>query len=228
MELRIVFICVAATAARWAGAAEPAPSPAFATSDRCIACHVGLHTASGDDVSIGYDWRATMMANSARDPYWQAAVRREVTDHPRAQSAIEDKCATCHMPMARFESAARGEPAEVFDNLELVPANPLASDGVSCTVCHQIDDRNFGQHASFDGGFESSTRAVPAERQIFGPHAVDRGRQAVMHSATSFVQTETTHLQRSELCATCHTLFTTALDDAGNVIGSLPEQVPYQ
>ena len=106
--------------------------------------------------------------------------------------------------------------------------NPLADDGVSCTVCHQIAATNFGEHASFDGGFTIPTGAAPGERQLFGPHAVDRGRQAVMHSATSFVQTETTHLQRSELCATCHTLFTTALDAAGEVIGELPEQVPYQ
>ena len=30
-----------------------------------------------------------MMANSAKDPYWQAGVRREVMDHPQAQAAIE-------------------------------------------------------------------------------------------------------------------------------------------
>jgi hypothetical protein len=35
-------------------------------------------------------------------------------------------------------------------------------------------------------------------------------------------------MRSSELCATCHTLFTKALDAQGNVIGELPEQVPYQ
>ena len=34
--------------------------------------------------------------------------------------------------------------------------------------------------------------------------------------------------RRSELCATCHTLFTQALDPQGTVVGELPEQVPYQ
>jgi hypothetical protein len=29
------------------------------------------------------------------------------------------------------------------------------------------------------------------------------------------------------MCATCHTLFTSALDKSGNVVGELPEQVPY-
>ena len=36
-----------------------------------------------------------------------------------------------------------------------------------------------------------------------------------------------THVQSSELCATCHTLFTHALDADGEVVGELPEQVPY-
>jgi hypothetical protein len=34
-------------------------------------------------------------------------------------------------------------------------------------------------------------------------------------------------MQEAELCATCHTLYTHALDDRGNVVGELPEQVPY-
>ena len=31
--------------------------PQFQTSDRCLACHNGLTTPSGKDVSIGFDWR---------------------------------------------------------------------------------------------------------------------------------------------------------------------------
>ncbi len=68
----------------------------FHTSDQCIACHSGVVSPHGQDISIGYTWRASMMANSARDPYWQAGVRREVMDHPGARAAIEDTCATCH------------------------------------------------------------------------------------------------------------------------------------
>ena len=34
----------------------------FRTSDRCLACHKGVATPDGLDVSIGYDWRASMMA----------------------------------------------------------------------------------------------------------------------------------------------------------------------
>jgi hypothetical protein len=91
--------------------------PAFQTSDRCIACHNGLTTPSGRDVSIGFDWRASVMANSSRDPYWQASVRREAIDHHESQAAIEDECSACHMPVTRYEAKLRGQLGEVFSHL---------------------------------------------------------------------------------------------------------------
>lgn len=228
MYLRIVSVCVTAGFALRAAAAETPETPSrFVTSAQCIACHVGLTTPSGEDVSIGFDWRATMMANSARDPYWHAGVRREVMDHPTAQAAIEDKCSTCHMPMARADAAASGAEGTVFESLvATAPQHALAADGVSCTLCHQIAAEGLGEHASFDGGFKLAPRGdLPA---VFGPHDVDEGRQSVMRSAAAFTPIAATHLQQSELCATCHTLYTTALDESGQAVGTLPEQVPYQ
>jgi hypothetical protein len=50
-----------------------------------------------------------------------------------------------------------------------------------------------------------------------------------MRSSTSgYRPTEGEQIRQSELCATCHTLITTALDSAGKKIGQLPEQMPYQ
>jgi hypothetical protein len=200
----------------------------FVASADCIACHSNITTPSGDDVSIGYSWRASMMANAARDPYWHAAVRRESLDHPSAQAAIEDKCSTCHMPMMRFTNAHGGGQGEVFATLAAQPANALAMDGVSCTVCHQIRADNFGAHESFDGGFEVETASPTGQRPIFGPHDVDAGHQSIMQSAARFVPSQTDHLKQSELCATCHTLYTQALGPDGEVIGELAEQMPYQ
>ena len=199
MRLRIVFIFIVALAVLPAAARrEPADTSAFVTSDRCIACHSGLHTSSGDDVSIGYDWRSTIMANSGRDPYWHAAVRREVTDHPSAQAAIEDKCSTCHMPMARFDAVTRGEQGQVFANISpAAPAHRKAFDGVSCTVCHQITAANLGTHASFDGGFEIERGTALGRRPVYGPHPVDEGRASVMRSAAQFQSTESAHVRQS-------------------------------
>lgn len=203
----------------------------FHISDRCMACHNGLLAPSGSDVSIGFDWRATMMANSARDPYWQAAVRREVMDHPEARSTIEDECSTCHMPMMRFLEKSRGREGEIFAHLPVGRStrweDRLAADGVSCAVCHQIQKDKFGTEESFTGGFVIDTGRAWGEREIFGPYDVEAGLERIMRSATDFRPRQSDHLTRSELCATCHTLYTHAIGPDGEVVGKLPEQVPY-
>lgn len=203
----------------------------FETSDVCMACHNGVTTALGEDISIGFDWRASMMANAARDPYWQAAVRREITDHPVAREAIEDKCSTCHMPIARTTAHLAGEMGQVFGNLPRYGADARvaadAMDGVSCSVCHQIADTNLGTPESFTGGFQVDETTPTGERTIYGPFEVDDGRVRLMQSASGFRPAESPHIQSSELCASCHTLYTHALDEAGNEVAELPEQVPY-
>jgi hypothetical protein len=210
----------------------------FATSDQCMACHNGLRTPSGEDVSIGAAWRASMMANSARDPYWQAAVRREVLDHPAASDAIQDECATCHMPMSRTDARISGDQGEVFDHLPVREegdrSDRLAHDGVACSLCHQITDRNLGTSASFTGGYviapaETRTPFDAAQRRpMFGPFKIERGMTTIMRSATGFEPTEAAHVRQSELCATCHTLVTKARGAKGEIIGELPEQMPFQ
>jgi hypothetical protein len=202
----------------------------FETADGCMACHNGLTSANGEDVSIGTSWRASMMANSARDPYWQASVRREVLDHPERADEIEDECSTCHMPMMRFQEHARGRRGEVFAHLPIDNTgeglSALAGDGVSCTLCHQIVGAQLGTPASFNGGFAIDAKP-PGRRPVFGPYAVDDGRQQVMHSASGYVPTKGDHIRSSEFCATCHTLYTKVHDAGGRVVGQLPEQVPF-
>ena len=204
----------------------------FRTADNCMACHNLLADPSGDDASIGLHWRPSMMANAARDPYWHAGVQREVTDHPEAREAIEGECSICHMPMTRYETRIHGKKGDVFAHLPVgdkdAPADLLAADGVSCSVCHQISDEHLGDEESFVGHFVVDSTRPWGERKIFGPHAVDEGRTTIMRSASRFEPAEGTHIQSSELCATCHTLITSALGPGGEVIGELPEQVPYQ
>jgi hypothetical protein len=205
------------------------PHPLFRTSASCLACHNGLQSAEGEDVSIGSAWRATMMANSSRDPYWRASVRREVLDHPESREEIEDECATCHMPMARFEARAAGGRGAVFAHLAASSrADSLAMDGVSCTLCHQISNDRFGTPTSFVGGFVVDTSTRMGKRRVFGPFDVDSGRATIMHSSSEYVPARGEHIRQSEFCATCHTLITTARGAGGQVIGRLPEQVPYQ
>jgi hypothetical protein len=218
--------------ARRAQAAGPGATALFQPSDNCMACHNGLTTPSGEDVSIGVAWRSSMMANSARDPYWQAAVRREVLDHPAAADTIEDECARCHMPMSRTAAHAAGQMGRVFQHLD-AGGHPsvedvLAADGVSCTLCHQIRPDNLGRRDSFSGGYVIDTSIPPEQRPLFGPFPIDQGRVRLMHSATGFRPEQSMHVRQSEMCATCHTLYTRALDASGRVVGELPEQMPFQ
>jgi len=217
-------------------AARPAPpllsqqGELFSAAGACATCHTGMVDESGTDVSIDAFWRSTMMANAARDPYWQASVRAEVMEHPELEAVIEDKCSTCHMPMARFtEVSAGGEPA-VLDDGYMDPQHPyheLAMDGVSCTICHQIQETNLGQPESFSGGYEIDTGTLPGERSAFGPYPVGQARADIMQSVSGFIPVESAHLGRPELCATCHTLYTPFVDSEGQIAGEFPEQMAY-
>jgi hypothetical protein len=233
----LLLTVIAAPAVRTQSREQPKNDPHidfgahFQTSERCLACHNGVTTETGEDVSIGFNWRTSMMANSARDPYWHAGVRRETIDHPTAKAAIEDECSICHMPAARYEAKLAGHEGEVFSHLPFLvdkPGDRLAVDGVTCSVCHQITPENFGRRDSFVGGFKIDATKTPNERPAYGPFKIETPQSSVMRSSATFTPTEAMHIRDSELCATCHTLLTQALDAQGKVIGELPEQVPYQ
>mgnify|MGYP006294033617 FL=1 len=159
-----------------------------------------------------------------------ASVRRETLDHPAAQDALEDKCTVCHLPIARTNAVAAGGQGRAFRNFPLVGGGPnaaVAQDGVSCTVCHQIRDEKLGTKESFTGGYVIDLTSPMGQRVANGPFEVDAGRTRVMQSASELQPVEAAHIQSAELCATCHTLFTHALDSQGNEVGELAEQVPY-
>jgi len=204
----------------------------FHTSDRCVACHNGLKAPSGMDVSIGLEWRSSIMANSARDPYWQASVRREDLDHPAAKAEIEDGCADCHMPIARYQAKQQGRPGQVFEHIPFdrdARKNAAAEDGVSCSVCHQISSRNLGSRESFNGGFLIDNPESHGDRPEYGPFLIQSGQAHIMQSSTGGFRPEAApHIRDSGLCATCHTLYTKSLSADGRVIGEFPEQMPYQ
>ena len=224
----VVLVGAASTAV----AADSERRVTFHPSGRCVACHNGMPRPSGGTLDIGDDWRVSLMANSARDPYWQASVRREVLDHPESRSQIEDECAACHMPLARQEAKLRGRRGEVFANLEGVAQTVLqqqARDGVSCSLCHQIAAQELGDPSTFNGEFHVDSADARAVRREFGPYDVEPSIKRVMRSSTqSFEPAQAPHVRDSALCASCHTLTTQALGNAGSVLGTLHEQAPYQ
>jgi len=192
-------------------------------------CHTRNVDESGNDVSIDSAWRASIKAQAARDPYFQASVRAEAEELPERRAMIESSCATCHAPMAGYTAGVDGQAGLLLDEGFLDadhPLHDLAVDGVSCTLCHQIRSTNLGS-SSASGHYLIDTEIPPGEREAFGPFTVDEAQARLMQDASGFVPVQATHVTQSELCATCHTLYTPILDSSGNTQGEFPEQVPY-
>ncbi len=216
--------------------AQPRPGTGLATfvtdnfvgSGRCGVCHELLTDGRGNDMSITGHWRATMMANAAKDPLWQAKVSSEVSRNPGLKKVIEEKCTTCHMPMAWTQAYSGGKEQLLLEDGFLNPANRLheaAMDGVSCSLCHQIRDENLGEKESFSGKFVIDTTKKPPDREIYGPY--QEPLVEVMQKGVGYTPVFGSHTNDGALCATCHTLFTPYVDGAGKVAGEFPEQTVY-
>lgn len=224
------------------GAGEPpGPAPKFdlpaldrlstgdlATSKVCADCHANAEGATAmrdakDRPIAPLDlWRATPMANSARDPFWWAMVAAEVAATPSAQAEIEATCLKCHAPMAGVHNAFSDLPPPARDDLlGGAPTGKLGLDGVACALCHQIQPDGLGTDASFTAGF-----VVAPLRQIYGPHPAPFTMPMVHR--TGFTPTQAEHVTASGLCGSCHTLQTETLDPDGTALpGLFPEQATY-
>jgi hypothetical protein len=208
-------------------AQAPATTTHFTTSDACAQCHLAaegtaVRDAKGRDVSPVGTWKASAMALASRDPYYLATFADELAFRPNLVKTVEQTCTRCHAPEASVELEVSGT-APTFAMLTVAdPSNEahLAGEGVACTLCHQITDENLGTFSSFTGAF-----TVGALRQIFGPY-VDPATDP-MRTLVNFTPTYAVHVQKSALCATCHTVITKPRDSKGNVGPDFPEQVPY-
>ena len=202
-------------------------TPLFAGSGQCAACHRMIVTSEGVEITIDADWRSAMMAQAARDPLYLATVEDELAHFPKLGDTIQQTCSRCHMPMAHTEATTQGLPVAMFGDGFLNPAHRLhdaAVDGVSCTMCHQIQDGNLGKVESFSGGFVVDTTTPKPDRHIFGPH--EKLSQMMMRMF-KFVPVHGAHISESKLCAVCHTLYTPTVNEKGEISGSFPEQTAF-
>lgn len=195
----------------------------FATGIACAPCHnntddsAALRDGRGRGIAPWELWRSSMMANSARDPFFRAAMAAEAAAAPERRAEIEARCLHCHAPMASVEERNAGRPglaAAALDRSHTDDDQDLAAlalDGVSCTLCHQVLADNLGTKESLDGGFE-----IGEWREIYGPH----GDQFVMPMwrVVKYWPVEGRHVTRSAHCGTCHTAL---------LEGGVPELAPY-
>lgn len=228
----LLFWCLGEAQVLLGQAEVPVPDTHFAVGRDCALCHSNSFRAVAmrDSQQRGiapYDlWQSSMMANSSKDPFWKAVLSAEVQATPNLKSTIEEKCTRCHAPMAGSDRSSPEGEVVAFLNGDHKQA-VLGRDGVSCTVCHQIDDVDLGEESSFTGHFHLNT-----ESKIFGPH-----RNPVtmpMQRHVGFTPTFGEHILESSMCATCHTLLTTSVDGEGKPTvpgshgdGNFHEQAPY-
>jgi len=209
--------------------AQDAATNAFRTSEKCLVCHNNLKTAKGEDASIGTAWRTSMMANSARDPYWLASVRRETLDHAGQSATIQNECANCHMPLTHRIDNANSKQTAVFAHLPFKAESKgdTSAEGVGCTVCHQMQAAGLGTPETYNGNYHVAAMNDPT-RPLYGPFPVDAVKVLPLHlSGSGYALVESQHLRESALCGSCHTLYTTSLASDGKAAGTLPEQMVY-
>lgn len=199
----------------------------FRGSGLCEGCHgydpneIASLDGEGNDINPTDQWRATMMANSARDPFWRAKVSHETAVNPANTVELEDKCTSCHAPLGHY--GARFDEGATHFSMEELLADSLALDGVSCNACHAQSDVNIGDLFSGILNFSEDT--------IYGPYG-DIGDPVIfsqpMFQFVGFQPEFGAHVEKSELCAGCHTLITNTADLEGNLTGgTFVEQATY-
>ena len=194
----------------------------FKASGHCDGCHGFDETGNanvdqfGNDISPITYWRATMMANSAKDPFWKAKVSHEVTVNPQHKEALEDKCTTCHAPMANYSNIEFNLGSYSMDSLAV---DSMGQDGVSCLACHKQSAQGLG---STNSGVLNFLGAPVA----YGPFG--KPFQAPMQDLVGIIPVYGEHINDAGLCAGCHSLITNSVDLTGEFTGqTFVEQATY-
>jgi len=194
----------------------------FAGSGKCVGCHgfdpAGLTSVdeNGNDVNVADAWAATMMANSAKDPFWRAKVSHEVSVNPDHQEDLESTCTKCHAPLGRFDAMHNGQ---LTYSIAEMAMDSIALDGVSCSACHQLD-------TNFVGSTFSGNLIYDTTHTIFGPYFNPFSSPMISFAGFDAVQSHS--ISESVNCAGCHTLITQSVNMDGEYTGNeFVEQATY-
>lgn len=201
----------------------------FIGSGKCAGCHgvdnaippIANLTSEGVHVSPSEDWRATIMALSARDPFWRAKVAHETSVNPDHAQELVNKCTSCHAPVGRFTALHNGQANYSIEELE---DDSLALDGVSCGACHQQRMDNIGQHFSGELFYQGDTLWGPYISSQLDPPLFD----FIMTNFVGITPAGHENFPKSETCAGCHSLITHSVDLDGEFTGvDFIEQATY-
>ncbi len=197
----------------------------FTGSGNCVNCHApdpegeALVDETGHTVSPVTDWQATMMANSARDPFWQAKVAHEGLVNPDHRESIENVCTACHAPQGFHEAHLTGAAGPNGYTMEDLADDALGLDGVGCAACHTIDDINLAGRSNGD---------LPINPENVAWGGFENPWDGLMSGQTGFIPVYGEHMRNSEVCASCHSLYVHTQDLGGEETGQVYfEQTTY-
>lgn len=103
------------------------------------------------------------------------------------------------------------------------PANKyggLGRDGISCTLCHHVDDPNLGQPSTYTGTFEVG----PAD-EIYGPYT--DVKEKPMQNGLGITPQHGDQISTSALCGSCHAISLPIYDNTGAFRAFGFEQTTY-
>jgi len=139
---------------------------------RCLKCHAGFNA----EVEPGFNWKGSMMAQSARDfRYWSClTVAAQDSIWAVGTPNATDICLRCHFPKGWLEG--RSDPTN---------GSAMAGadyDGVQCDFCHRMYDPFYqdawmGEREGSDwvGDWdETNASATPSQPAADETHAADR------------------------------------------------------
>ena len=188
---------------------EPVDTPKFAAVTVCVRCHVAneidMRDSQQRDISPVTELQAGMMSLSARDPYFLAALRREIDAKPAAEAEITAICLRCHAPVGFTEA-----PLTLAQLTGARAPNAiLAREGVGCAGCHSLEPLALPEEV-----------VVRTDRVSFGALAAPLEDAMLQMSRTKPVGAP--HMMDSKLCAACHTVIVPRLGG-----GQIIEQATY-
>ncbi len=178
---------------------QPDPNGyAFQPTELCMYCHGsseyaydpntgGVDPYFNREQDIHFNWLGNMMAHSARDPVFRAALTIAEQDYP----GIGQFCWRCHSPVAWLKGRSIPYDGSNFE--------PIDMDGVQCDVCHRMVD------PLSDEGRELSDQPVPGIGNgmfVISDDTAKRGPRPESHANHAWLYSP--FHKSGSLCGVCH------------------------
>lgn len=216
----------------------------FVSADQCMSCHAGDSSPFGpnmffpnlqpDGVDVSPFGEAiwSMMGLAGRDPIFHAQLESERAIHSAngqiTPEQIQNLCFTCHGVMGERQLKLDHPEANFLQSMTEDPNNEygkLGREGISCALCHQIQDYSNQPLTSVQTGNFPLEPRTDGRLTINGPY--DSVATLPMEKALNAHPRGNSFVQSSVLCSSCHTVFLPVLDDQNNIVDNRYEQTTF-